>query len=234
MDKKVIAFVNYPGITLLDLVGPLQVLTGVAALDPSRALTTAVVADSLDPLENDTPAKLSPSATFDDVPSPYLVVVPGGDTALRAMADERLLDYLRAAAARGATVTSVCTGALVLGAAGLLEGRRATTHWAYTWMLPRLGAQYVPERWVEDGPIVTAAGVSAGIDMALHLAVGLAGEESARTRQRNMEYDPAPPLGKIDWTGVDRDAHKPRIAARIRRDLAGTPALVTRLLGQPA
>ncbi len=230
-STKAIAFVSYPGITLLDLVGPLQVLAGAAALAPEAGFTTTVVAESLDPIENDTPARVSASATFDDVPSPHLVLVPGGDSAIGAMADDRLLDYLRTVAAQGATVTSVCTGALVLGAAGLLEGRRATTHWAYTWLLPKLGAHYVGERFVEDGPVVTAAGVSAGSDMALHLAVGLFGEDVTRQRQRNMEYDPEPPLGGIDWSRVDVTEQVPDITKQINNDLADAPDLVARLIG---
>jgi putative intracellular protease/amidase len=193
MEEKIIAFIPYTGITPLDLVGPLQVLTGVAASEPERGFTVAVVADSLDPVETDTPARILPTAVFEDVPSPYLVVVPGGDAALRAMADERLLDYLRSAAAQGAIVTSVCTGALVLGAAGLLEGRPATTHWAYTWMLPKLGARFVQERWIDDGSIVTAAG-SLGRDRhgaASRRSAGRGGVRSEAAAQPGIRPGPA-------------------------------------------
>lgn len=100
----------------------------------------------------------------------------------------------------------MCTGALILAPAGLLEGRNATTHWSFSKQLERLGAHYVPDRkWVEDGKVISAAGITAGIDMALHLVGRLAGEAVARHVQLILEYDPQPPLGGIDWSQIDRD-----------------------------
>ncbi|PZG35431.1 thiamine biosynthesis protein ThiJ [Spongiactinospora gelatinilytica] len=196
--EKTIAFVLYPGCTILDVAGPLQVLSALSALRPDYR--TVVVAERLEVLDTDTPLQVRASHTFADVPAPDVVVVPGGGgPTLRALTDETLLSYLRGAAPEARPAASVCTGALILGAAGLLAGRRATTHWAMLDALPEFGATPVRERWVADGPVLTAAGVAAGIDMALHLTQELAGEEVARSVQFFIEYDPAPPLGGLDW-----------------------------------
>ncbi|MDN3243131.1 DJ-1/PfpI family protein [Glycomyces tritici] len=226
-QPKTIAFVLYPGITLLDLAGPLQVLSALAHAVPGFAI--AVVAERLAPLPTDTPLTIAADRTFDDLPEPFAVVVPGGGApTLRAMGDRTLLGYLRRAAAGAEIVASVCTGALLLGAAGLLEGRRATTHWTYRHLLPVFGAAPATARWVEDGPVLTSAGVSAGIDMALHLAGRLAGETTARTLQYALEYDPAPPQGALDWARAPADLFAP-VVDRLVRDAwpdgaAGKPA----------
>jgi transcriptional regulator GlxA family with amidase domain len=197
--KKTIAFVLYPGLTVLDLVGPLQVLSALAGYQ------AVVVAERIEPLGTDTALTLTASHTFAEVPEPFAVVVPGGGTpTFRALSDETLLGYLRHAAEGAEWMTSVCTGALLLGAAGLLEGKRANTHWMFREMLRAFGAEPVTDRWVEDGRVITAAGVSAGIDMALHLAGRLAGDETARAIQFGVEYDPAPPLGPLDWASAPR------------------------------
>jgi transcriptional regulator GlxA family with amidase domain len=127
-------------------------------------------------------------------------------------------------------VASVCTGALILAAAGLLEGRRATTHWAYAGVLERLGARYVRERWVEDGKHLTSAGVSAGIDMALHLTERLTSADFARLVQLGIEYDPRPPGGPIDWDHTDVPAMTAFYTARLRDQLADRPDLVERFI----
>jgi transcriptional regulator GlxA family with amidase domain len=137
---------------------------------------------------------LSADASLADIPSPDVVLVPGGRGNRPLMSDDEVLDWLREADRSTTWTTSVCTGALVLGAAGLLEGRRATTHWAYLERLADLGAEPVAERVVVDGKVMTAAGVSAGIDMALTLAARIAGEEVAKAIQLGIEYDPAPPF----------------------------------------
>jgi transcriptional regulator GlxA family with amidase domain len=194
-DVKQIAFVLYPGLTLLDLVGPLQVLGGLPA--PYR---TTVVGARIEAMPSDTPLRVTPDATFADVPRPFAIVVPGGSAGtIRAMADPDVQGYIRSAGETAEIVGSVCTGAMVLAAAGLLEGRQATTHWAFAEHLNLLGATYQRKRWVEDGKFITAAGVSAGIDMALQLASRLAGEDYARRIQAVLEYDPEPPLGPMDW-----------------------------------
>jgi transcriptional regulator GlxA family with amidase domain len=118
----------------------------------------------------------------------------------------------------------------ILAAAGLLEGRPATTHWAYWRLLEKLGARYVPEqRWVEDGKFITSAGVSAGIDMALHLTERLTDEGTARMVQLGIEYDPKPPHGGIQWNNVDRDIYAPVIAQQLPATLADKPQLLQRL-----
>ena len=227
-DVQTIAFVLYPGITALDLVGPLQVCSALAQLDPR--FRTVVLAERIEPMGTDTPLALMPSHTFDEVPAPHALIVPGGLLpTLAALADESLLARLRKTAERSQYVGSVCTGSLLLGAAGLLEGRRSTTHWMFRDLLPRFGATPVAERWVEDGPFLMAAGVSAGIDMALHLVARLAGEQLARTVQLMIEYDPQPPFGAIDWSPVEAGDYRGRAAEHLALALADHPELHARL-----
>jgi transcriptional regulator GlxA family with amidase domain len=227
--QKTIAFVLYPGLTPLDLIGPLQVMSALPLIDPS--FRTTVVGERIDSVPSDTPIRLTPDGVFDDEPDPFAVVVPGGGApTIRAMANEAILDYVRAAAQSAEFVTSVCTGALVLAAAGLLEGRRATTHWAYAGVLERLGATYVRKRWVEDGKHITSAGVSAGIDMALHLTERLTNAEISRLVQLAIEYDPQPPGGRIDWDHTDVPALTELFMARVSDNLADRPDLVERLI----
>ena len=225
---KTLAFVLYPGITPLDLVGPLQVLSALAQIDPS--FEVVVVGQALTPMGTDTPLRLTPSHTFNQVREPFAVIVPGGtEPTLAAMADEPLLDWLRSAAQTAEIVGSVCTGSLILAAAGLLNGREATTHWGFRDLLAKFGATPVAERWVESGPVLTAAGVSAGIDMALHLVERLAGEQTARTVQLLIEYDPQPPHGGIDWDSTDLDFFKPHARAMLDTALSAHPELLARL-----
>jgi len=225
---KHIAFVVYPGLTPLDLVGPLEVFTVLTLLSPDYE--AVVVGETLDPVETDGPLKLVADKTFAEVPRPFAFIVPGGGTpTMRALGNEALLAYVRAAAKEAEVIGSVCTGALILAAAGLLEGRKATTHWSCSKQLERLGAHYLPERWVEDGRVITAAGISAGIDMALHLVGRLAGEEVARQVQLILEYDPQPPLGGIDWSGLDRNMLDPLVDQWIAEGLADRPDLRSRL-----
>ncbi|ANN18151.1 thiamine biosynthesis protein ThiJ [Amycolatopsis orientalis] len=228
-DKKTIAFVVYPGMTPLDMVGPLTVLDGMASTVPE--FRTVVVGETKEPIGTDNPLKLSANHTYDEVPSPYALLVPGGAApTLKALADEKLIDYVRTAAASAELVTSVCTGSLVLGQAGLLEGRRATTHWMFRELLGAFGAEPVAERWVEDGNVITAAGVSAGIDLALHLVERLVGAEIARTIQFVIEYDPEPPLGALDWSKRPYGDLKPLLEHTLKDALADEPALRDRLL----
>ncbi|MCR6489271.1 DJ-1/PfpI family protein [Amycolatopsis sp. OK19-0408] len=228
-EQKTLAFVVYPGLTPLDLVGPLQVLSALAQIDPGYR--TVVVGATKDTIGTDTPLSVAPSHTFDEVPAPYAVLVPGGTVpTLRAMADERLLAWLRAAAAGAELVTSVCTGSMVLGAAGLLEGKRATTHWMFRDLLTGLGATPVAERWVEDGGVITAAGVSAGIDLALHLVERLAGRQVATNIQFVIEYDPEPPQGRLDWANQPYGDLKPLREHTLRAGLADHPELLGKLL----
>lgn len=226
---RTIAFVAYPGLTLLDLAGPLQVMSVLPRF--GLPYEVVVVGATTEALPTDTPLAVVPSRTFAEVPAPDVLVVPGGEEpTLAALADRELLDYLRSAGAAASTVTSVCTGALLLGEAGFLAGRKATTHWLYRDRLPAFGATPVAERWVEDGPVLTAAGVSAGIDMALHLAARLAGPDTGRLAQLFLEYDPQPPLGPLDWSGVDIPSYAPVAEAQIGTALAEHPGLRDKLL----
>ena len=200
-DVRTIALVMYPGLTVLDLVGPLQVLTALQRFAPRYR--TVVVAATRAPVPTDVGVPVVPDRTFAEVPHPAVVVVPGGALpTIRAMSDPVVRDYVRSAAASAEMVTLVCTGSLILGAVGLLEGREATTNWFYSGILEKLGATYHQRRWVEDGNLVMSAGVSAGIDMALHLAARLTDEATARTVQLAVDYDPQPPYGGIDYTRI--------------------------------
>ena len=147
------------------------------------------------------------------------------------MGDEALRDYLRQVAGTASVVGSVCTGAMILAAAGLLEGRDATTHWSHHRLLERLGAHYRPQRWVEDGNLITSAGVSAGIDMALALVARLTDEPTARMVQLWIEYDPHPPFGGIDWAQVDRNMAEPQVNQWVQTQLADRPDLLAKLSG---
>jgi transcriptional regulator GlxA family with amidase domain len=229
-EQKIVAFVLYPGLTLLDLVGPLQVFSSLRGFNDQYR--PVVVAERIEPLPTDGPLAVTADTTFGDVADPSVVLVPGGDEpTIKAMGNQAIRDYLRHAAETVPVVGSVCTGALVLAAAGLLEGRTATTHWAYHRLLERLGARYVPQRWVEDGKFITSAGVSAGIDMALALVARLTDEATARMVQLAIEYDPHPPFGGIDWSQVNRDICEPMLGPMVQRQLANQPELLTKLSG---
>lgn len=197
-QHKTIAFVLYPGLTAFDLVGPLQVIAQLAATHPE--VRPVVVGERIEPMDTDAGLQLVPDRTFADIPHPYALVVPGGtEPTFRAMSNAAIRRYVRAAAETAEIVGSVCTGALILAAVGLLEGRQATTHWACARVLESFGATYQRKRWVEDGKFIMSAGVSAGIDMGLYLAARLTDEASARQVQRCLDYDPRPPFGRLDY-----------------------------------
>jgi transcriptional regulator GlxA family with amidase domain len=225
---KDIAFILYPGLTLLDLVGPLQVLNSMC--ERNNQFRTVVVAKDFDAVKVDVPLWLTPSATFQDIRSPSVVVVPGGAAGtIKAMGDEELLGYLKEVAESADFVCSVCTGSLLLAAAGLLDGREATTHWGCSRILELLGAKHVRKRWVQDGKFFTSAGVSAGIDMALQLVSILTDEATARSVQLGIEYDPEPPFGRIKWGEVDRNQLLPYLRMQIKTHLSDNPDLISRL-----
>lgn len=232
--EKQIAVVVYPGLAALDLIGTTSALNG---LGMKTGFTTVTVGARRAATDTDTPMRVIPQRTFDEVPHPFAVVVPGGAgvSAIVAMGDERLVGYVRSASATAPLVGSVGSGALILAAAGLLEGKQAATHWAYRHLLERLGATYVPQRWVEDGKLITAAGASGGIDMALHLVAKYRDVRSARQAQLWIEYDPQPPFGGIDWREVDEDedALAPILARHqeeLERALARRPDLLAAVL----
>lgn len=185
-----IALGLYPGLTLLDVIGPYQVLSLVPGDE------VVLCAECTGPLTDDNGlVTLDVTHTFDDVAAPDVLLV-GGGYATRALAtpDSEIVRWIRNAHDATRFTTSVCTGALLLGAAGLLEGRRATTHWHAAPLLARFGATAVRDRVVIEDRIVTAAGVSAGIDMALRLVELLHGTEMAEAIQLGIEYDPQPPF----------------------------------------
>jgi len=184
-----IAILIFERLTVLDAVGPYEVLSRL----PGAELT--FVSPEPGPKRADTDRlALVADAAISDLADPDVVVVPGGEGNRPLMRDDEVLDWLRAAHSSSTWTTSVCTGSLLLAAAGILEGKRATTHWAYLERLAELGATPVAERVVEDGKVMTAAGVSAGIDMALTLAARIAGDDVAKAIQLGVEYDPDPPF----------------------------------------
>jgi transcriptional regulator GlxA family with amidase domain len=187
-DMK-IALLIFDKLTALDAIGPYEVLSRL----PESELH--FVAKEAGSKRTDT-GRLGISAdlSLDQITDPDILLVPGGEGNRPLMEDDEVLDWLRAADEHTKWTTSVCTGSLVLGAAGLLEGKRATSHWAYRDELSQYGAEPVAERYVVDGKVVTAAGGSAGIDMALHLTALEYGEDLARGIQLGIEYDPQPPF----------------------------------------
>lgn len=183
-----VVFVLYEAMTALDLVGPYQVL----AMNPELRITLA--ASEAGPQRTDGGMVIHAERSLRDVPHADLIVVPGTGSPEVPLADEALIGWLRARGPGARWTTSVCTGALLLGAAGLLGGKRATTHWLAHAALRDFGAEPVHERVVIDGQVITAAGVSAGIDMGLTLLARVCGESTARAVQLGIEYDPEPPF----------------------------------------
>ncbi|MFG3109579.1 DJ-1/PfpI family protein [Streptomyces tendae] len=182
------AIVLFDRFTALDAVGPYETMSRIPGAE------TVFVAERTGPVRNDTGSlSLTADRTLADVPDPDVVVVPGGPGQDAQMGNETLLDWLRAADTASTWTTSVCSGSLLLAAAGLLSGRRATSHWLALDLLKGYGAEPTGERVVTDGKYVTAAGVSSGIDMGLTLVGRIAGDEHAQAVQLLTEYDPQPP-----------------------------------------
>jgi cyclohexyl-isocyanide hydratase len=188
MTERLIGMLIFPRLTQLDMTGPYEVL--------ARLPNTKVhlVAHTIAPVTTDRGMQIVPTVTFADCPQLDLVMVPGGPGQQDLMEDAVVLEFLRKQAAGAKYVTSVCTGSLVLGAAGLLKGKRATCHWAAIEHLRPLGATPVSERVVMDGNIITGAGVASGIDFSLAVAAILEGEEVSKQIQLQIEYDPSPPF----------------------------------------
>jgi putative intracellular protease/amidase len=184
-----IAIVLYDKFTALDAIGPYEVLSRL----PGASVT--FLAPEAGPVRTDNGMlTLIAERSLGEVTEPDIVLVPGGPGEVAARAGGATLDWLRQADSTSTWTTSVCTGSLILAAAGLLDGKRATSHWLAIDELRRLGAEPVDERVVFDGKLVTAAGVSAGIDMALALAARIAGDTVAQAIQLGIEYDPQPPF----------------------------------------
>ncbi|HEX4776370.1 MAG TPA: DJ-1/PfpI family protein [Acidimicrobiia bacterium] len=186
--------VVFPGMEELDCVGPWEVFA-MARRDGDRVVT---IAEHGEPVAANLGMRIVPDHTFADAPRLDVVVVPGGFGTRREVDNPVLLQWLAGAAATATWVTSVCTGALLLHAAGLVGGRRVTTHWAMVDTMRGHGVEVVDDaRYVRDGNVVTAAGVSAGIDMALWIVGQVYDVDHARAVRKMMEYDPAPPYGAL-------------------------------------
>ncbi|HEX8705118.1 MAG TPA: DJ-1/PfpI family protein [Myxococcaceae bacterium] len=183
-----IAFLLYENMTSLDLIGPYQVFTMV----PGARIHLA--ATEVGPVRTDMGIRMHADRRLEEVSRADIICVPGSPDPSKTMGDERVLSWLRGLHAGSKWTTSVCTGSLILGAAGLLQGKRATTHWMMTDMLKNFGATPVAERVVFDGKLVAAAGVSSGIDMALALVAREFGDLLAQSIQLGIEYDPEPPF----------------------------------------
>ena len=189
---KTIGIVLFPEVTELDFVGPLEVFGGLAKFDTDWRVVT--VAESQDILICANGLRVKPDHSFADCPPLDILLVPGGKGSRRERENPKMLDFVAKAASGASYVTSVCTGAFVLHAAGLLTGKRATTYWASVGWLKSFGdVEVVNERYVHDGNLITSAGVSAGIDMALYLVGLLSGPETGRLVQKHIEYYPKPP-----------------------------------------
>ena len=230
--NKTIAIVTYPGVALLDLVATKKVLDRLAM--GTRYRTTSV-GEHTKPIDSNTPIAIMPEKRFEEVPDPFALIVPGGGVnALKAMGNERILDYLRFAAHGAEIVGSVSTGAFILAAAGLLEGRQATTHPAYAELLKKLGVNYVQSHSVEDGKFLTMAGVSGGIDTTLQLVAKLTGESAAKRIQIMIEYDPEPPFGGIGLSEVNGNGLMGTLATHrvdLEEALTDRPDLYHKLFG---
>lgn len=183
-----IVFVLFDNVTQLDFAGPVQFLSRIPGA------TAHVVSKDGKAVTTDCGFSILPTGSFVECPQADIICVPGGFGVREAVADEAIVGFVREQAKAAEWVTSVCTGSFILGAAGLLQGKRATTHWGYTQLLPLVGATYEEARVVRDGNLVTAGGVTSGIDFALELIAAAKGEELAQTLQLALEYDPAPPF----------------------------------------
>jgi putative intracellular protease/amidase len=211
-----IAALVFDAITPLDIVGPIEVLARMPGAE------IVIVGKQRGPVRDPrTHWTLTAEASIAEVPQPDVLVLPGGAGVRPLCAEEPILEWLRLAHGTTSWTTSVCTGSLLLGAAGLLRGLTATTHWASRELLERYGARYVEERVVQQGKIITSAGVSSGIDMALTLVAKMAGDDIAKGIQLSIEYDPQPPFN----CGAPSKA-EPAVLDRVRQTMqrAAAPA----------
>lgn len=214
LPTRHIGFLLFPNVTQLDLTGPAQILSRVPDCQ------VHLVWKDRQPVLTDVGFSIVPSTTFQDCPPLTVLCVPGGFGIADQLTDTLTLDFLRRQGAQADYVTSVCNGALVLGAAGLLQGYRSACHWLWRQHLPRFGAEPVAQRIVRDRNRMSGGGVTAGIDFALALAAELAGVEWAKTLQLAFEYDPAPPFdcGTPEKAGPQRVARlRSMQAARLRQ-----------------
>jgi cyclohexyl-isocyanide hydratase len=213
MTQYRIGLLAFPDMTQLDLTGPLQVFASLPGAE------VRVIWKALDPIQTHGGLRLIPDTTLSDCPKLDVICVPGGAGVLDLMDDPEVLSFLRTRAEEATFVGSICTGSLVLGAAGLLRGRKATTHWAWTDLLVPLGAIPTKGRVVRDGKFFTGGGVTAGIDFALTMVAELAGREVAEGVQLRIEYAPAPP-----FDSGSPDTARPELVAAVRAQMTGLRA----------
>ncbi len=197
MTVKHIGIVLFPDFEELDAVGPYEVLAHWAMSYPQDGYAVSTLSRDGGPVRGAKGLTVTPDHSFAEAPAYDVLVYPGGQGTRRQLTDSEQLDWVRGQRATVPLMASVCTGALVYAAAGLLAGRPATTHWASLDLLGELDPSIEvrsDDRFVDDGDLITSAGVSAGIDMALHLVARLTGEDRARQVRRGIEYDPQPPV----------------------------------------
>jgi cyclohexyl-isocyanide hydratase len=211
MTQYRIGLLAFPAMTQLDLTGPLQVFSSLPGAD------VRVLWKTLDPIQTHGGLRLLPDTTLADCPDLDVICIPGGSGVLDLMDDPEVLSFLRIQAEHATFVGSICTGSLVLGAAGLLRGKKATTHWAWTDLLVPLGAIPTKGRVVRDGKFMTGGGVTAGIDFALTMVAELAGRDAAESIQLSIEYAPAPP-----FDSGSPDTARPEILAAVRAKMTAT------------
>ncbi|MBL0899314.1 MAG: DJ-1/PfpI family protein [Reyranella sp.] len=225
-DTIHIGILLFPEVTQLDATGPAQVLCRV----PGAKLH--MIWKTKDPVPTDAGFSIVPTTSFADCPQLDVICVPGGGGQVALMNDEETLAFLRRQAEKARYVTSVCTGSLVLGAAGLLKGYRSACHWSSREYLPAFGAIPVAERVVRDRNRISGGGVTAGIDFGLTLAAELAGEEVAKSIQLTLEYDPKPPFdsGSPEKAGPERVKRlKERIQGMLQKRAAANERAAARL-----
>jgi cyclohexyl-isocyanide hydratase len=203
-----VGFLLWPGLTQLDMTGPAQVLSRMPGAELHYAWKT------IEPIPSDCGLPLMPTVTLADCPQLDLLCVPGGSPVAPVMADPEVLAWLRTQAAGAELVTSVCTGSLILAAAGLLDGHRAGCHWAWGYLLPLFGAEFVEERVVFDGKLITAGGVTSGIDFAFRIIEHKHGRDVAEAVQLALEYDPQPISGGTPATA------RPEVLAQVKMLMA--------------
>ena len=201
----------FPNVQQLDLTGPYEVMGTV------KGAEVELIWKDRDPVMSSTRLSLTPTATFDDCPPLDVLCIPGGGGVNALLEDKAVLDFVWERSAQARYITSVCSGALVLGAAGLLKGKRATTHWYAHDFLEEFGAIPVDARIVEDGKLITAGGVTSGIDFGLALVARLLGQAEAEIVQLSLEYAPAPPFR----SGTPAEA-SPSVLAEAKERLSGS------------
>ncbi len=210
-----IGMLIFPGFQLLDVAGPLEIFGATEGLEPMS------IAASREPLAPDgwPQVRFTPDADLATAPEFDVLFVPGGDGIRHALRDAATLRFLRERGERAAYVTSVCTGALVIGAAGLLRGYRAATYWRYMDLLPIVGAIPIEARYVRDRNRITSGGVTAGMDFGLALAAELVGEDRAKAAQLKLQYAPAPPFDAGEPSGAPAEiVDRQRAASQARYD----------------